>query len=197
MRILSFTGIEDLRDGALDKITRNTKPTFGILQNNKMMVYYRMEDQVCLDYCKEHNIPTYHIPSMAGPIVANVDDLALMLWLPGRQDKGWGKHLLSHLQHYLTKKGLIINLESNDMLLNWAKVAGYSERQFPQGTGCVAFIAMRNSQDIVNTICLKHRDKVTDGLLAYGITISEVREQVTIATQEYLKLMGFEEEVEL
>lgn len=167
--------------------------SLAILHNNTSVVFHSPgESRINTELCELMDIPLMPISSTKGPVISQSGDIAAMIWLPKLSLENWGQYVFNHLNKYLTNYQLKIRLIGNDILLHNRKIGGYSNEITPTGSIGVLFIAMNDAQNVVNQICLKHTDKKTAGLYNYGITAKEIKDQIIIASEAYVKLLNLE-----
>lgn len=168
---------------------KNKSTLLGIGISDKLTVYDTNKGHTNFEACER--LGAYVIPYVANgsTVVSSPGDLGVYFGIPGRH-YGWSVYVRKQLKRFLEIQGLKTIEENNDLTIYGKKVLGYTEHVNDQYSSGSMFIAMTNSQELVNEICLKPKTRFTAGLNDFGFTATEIIEVIEKATKEYLKLIG-------
>lgn len=148
----------------------------GISQQTE--VSFGWENDVNTEYCDQHNIPYYNMNRDGGTIVHFEGNIALV-WIYNNQKyhKFMLSTMLQDIANFLKEKGLNVELNHNDILIDGYKVcSGHSYNLSPDFKWSYEAIQVSMNCDInlINNICKKQMTKVPKGLSDFGITTNEI-----------------------
>lgn len=152
---------------------------------SQLTVYDTGKNDVNLEACERHNAIVIPYVSNGSTAVSSIGDLGIYFGIQGYHQY-WCKYIFAALKLYLQSKGVHVKEENNDLTLYGRKIMGYTEHPDSDYSSGSMFIAMTNSQDLVNEICLKPKVRVTAGLNEFGISVNEIAEVIIEATNNYL-----------
>ena len=164
----------------LESFLTKREEQFMIGISDKTEVSYGWEDDINKEYCNSHNIPHYFMNRNGGTIVHFKDNIALV-WIYNNRiyKKLMFVALIQDLAEHLKEKGLNVELQGNDILVDGFKVAScHSYNLAPDYTWTYEGmqISMNVDLDIIKNVCKKEMKKVPKGLQEYNITTNEIVE---------------------
>lgn len=150
----------------------------GFAVSERTEVGYGFENDVDLDYCEKNNIPCYDQNRNGGAIVWSAGNIGIAFVYNNRERGGFvlGR-LLPDLSKYLSKRGLSITMNRNDILVDGYKVAsaiGYNFGENYYWTYDGLQISINQDMEVIKNVCKKPMVKVPKGLSEYGITTEEI-----------------------
>lgn len=166
----------------------NKKPILIICTIPKITVYNTGRNDINLEYCQEYNIPVIPFISNGGSAISNVGDIGVYFGIKNNYGY-WCRHVRQAIKLWLSTQGINSHIKNNDLTIHGKKFLGYTEHPNDIYSSGAIFIAMSNSQTLVNEICLKPKTRITAGLNEYGICASEIIDIIIEATNDYLNMM--------
>ena len=164
-------------------------PVLLIGVTDKLTIYYTGKDDA--DFSRligfDYNIIEY--PSNGGTAVSQPGDLGFYLGIPGKH-QGWSLYVYKYLLRWLSTLGINAKIINNDFTIHGKKLMGYTETIDGIYSHSAIFVAMTNSKELIDLVCLKPKNKDVGGFNEYGITNAELIEKVELATTQYLELIG-------
>lgn len=175
----------------IQQYSNKKEPVLLIGVTTDLTVYTTGKNDTNFEAFKNLNAILIPYKSNGGTAVSAPGDLGIYFRIPKR-GTGWCLFIYKELRNFLISYGIEANITNNDLTIHGKKVAGYTEDSDSNYSTGSIFIAMNNSQELVNEICLKPKTRETAGLSDYGLTVDEVIDVIKTATKKYLKLIGGE-----
>lgn len=163
----------------------------GIGITDKLTVYDTNKGDTNFEACNDLGALVIPYVSNGSTAVSNVGDLSVYFGIPGHYS-GWCIFVRKRIKDFLTINGLKTQIEKNDLTIYGRKFLGYTATVTEQYSTGSIFIAMVNSQELVDAICMKPKTRQTAGLNDYGFTASELIDVIIKATEDYLKVIHYE-----
>lgn len=167
----------------------------GIINKEEVFLYGCTQHPVVLkgqgdideQYCKDNNIEVYSSFNAGGTIIMDKGDVDIVVL----KEKGWdiGKYLGDNILQYLKNKGLNVENNGNDILVDGTyKVASYSSINLGDAINHYIYtaghISINPNLEMIKCICKKEMVKIPKGLSEYGITTEEIVDLVTKLANE-------------
>lgn len=150
----------------------------------KLYVYYTFKNDLNLEKVKELGATIIEYPSNGGSAITAKGDLGIYCGIPGSHS-GFSKFIYAEIIQSLRQYGIEANRVNNDLTIHGKKVMGYTSTCINNYTSTAIFIAMHNSTDLINELCLKPKTKDAAGFMEYGITREEVLQMILNAIHKY------------
>ena len=159
--------------------------------NPRLEVVYGTNADVNFQYCQEHNIPTHCLRYDAGSIVCSQGNVLLGLFYNNRITREFSLlHLMRDFADYLKAKGLNIEYNHNDILVDGFKTCSSTGFNMPPDWNWSyegAQISINQNIEAIQNICTKPMVKIPKALSLYGITTEEVRDWTIDWLADYFK----------
>lgn len=147
------------------------------------VVSYGWENDLDLDFCRNHNIVTYDSVRDGGTVVISEGSLAIGFIYNNRIYKRFVlSDMLKDFCNYLKSIGLDSLYNRNDVLIDGYKVTsgfGYNIAPDYEWTFEGVQMSIDVDLDLINNICKKEMKKIPKGLSEYGFSIDDVKSWVT------------------
>lgn len=143
---------------------------YGIWEQSS--VHYGNDKNFNSDKAYELLLSQYKVRQSGGVIVAQPGDICCIFLNDGQSD--FMTKLKMFLKEKLNQKGITINMDNNDLLINNKKFLGdiREKRGSFYFYGC--HISITVNLDMIQKICTKPMKKVPVGLSEYGINTQDV-----------------------
>lgn len=140
----------------------------------KTVVFAGYNNSVESMFCKENGIQIIDVKNEGGVIVSGENSLAIG-YLSKKIDNTANKDFAMVLIEWLSKKGLSVSTQDNDILVDGKyKVASYSSRRF----GDIIFSAFHLSFNVnlkfIERLCKKPMNKIPKGLDEFKISHKDI-----------------------
>lgn len=139
-------------------------------------INYGDQNDCDLEYCKEHNIPTYMMKRGGGTIVCSKGNIGISAITPVKW--GWICHdFLKSFSEYLSGCHLNVEISGNDILVDGYKVASCVELRVGEDLNHIYStyqISINQDIEAIKHICKKEMVKIPKALSDYGITTEEI-----------------------
>lgn len=186
--------VKTLKDGSeiLKENLTDGQERFAFIIIDRTEVGYGFENDADLDYCEKHNIPCHNHKRNGGAIVYSAGNIAIGFVYSNRKRGGFVlSPIMSDLSRYLSKKGLTITMDRNDILVDGYKVAsasGYNFGEKYHWTYEGIQISINQDLEAIKNICKKPMVKIPKALSEYGITTEEIVEWCSKWLKEHLDI---------
>lgn len=177
----------------IDRYRNSSQPVLAIGITNQLIVYDTGKNDIDRQICQSYKAIIIPYISNGGSAISNIGDIGVYFGIKGKYF-GWCKYVRGAIKQWLMAQGISPHEENNDLTIHGKKVLGYTEHPGAEYSSGSIFIAMTNSQELVNKICKKPKTRKTAGLNDYGITANEISEVIIQATKDYLSLVGVKED---
>lgn len=151
-------------------------------------IYYTHKNDINREVVLKDGYTLVEYPSNGGSFVVQPGDMVACFTL-FQERPGWAMWVLTQLQQWLSQYHITVVIYTNDLLIHGRKVMGYTETTANGMTISAIVIAMHNSQELVDKICLKPKAKHTCGLYEFGITNQEVLDKIIEYTKTFIDNM--------
>lgn len=148
----------------LQKAVVEGKETVFIVHPEKLMAWVG-GDPINEEYCKENNIPIFHVGYNGGAIVTSSEDAAIGLLI--KRDsarKYFGEVLCKFIKDDIPTAELV----DNDILVDGYKVFGIGYKTFGDLHLATYQITVKAYPEAIRNICLKEMKKEPKGLCEFG-----------------------------
>ena len=159
------------------------KQNTAFVEHKQTEVSYGTENDVDLEYCKDHDIPCYNLHRSGGSIVYFKGNVSWADVRPNDTENYENANIsfLRELNKNLREKGINSILEGNDILIDGYKVAsGYAINLPPDFKKTYSGVQINVNCDveIIKKVCKKEMKKTPKALSDYGITTQDMVEFV-------------------
>lgn len=177
----------------IDKHRNSSQPVLVIGLTDQLIVYDVGKNDIDRQSCQLYKVFMIPYVSNGGSAISNIGDIGVYFGIKGKYS-GWCKYVRGAIKQWLMAQGISPHEENNDLTIHGKKVLGYTGHPGVEYSCGSIFIAMTNSQELVNKICKKPKTRKTAGLNDYGITANEISKVIIQATKDYLLLVGVKED---
>lgn len=150
----------------------------NIILHEQTEVSYGWENDFNKEYCEQNNIPCYNLLRGGGTIVYSKGNVSVGFIYDNQKYKRFMLVEMCHkLKEYLAAKGLNVEINHNDILVDGYKVASCWGHNYGEGynwTLELVQISINQDLEAIKNICLKPMKKVPKGLGEYGVTTQEI-----------------------
>lgn len=162
MRIINFRNYIDEFDDLA-----NSKNETVIITNNENCILIGENS-----YNEVNGLTAYKTHNAGGCLVNFKDDVCISEFTDKEIDTGeiW----MDKLVEYLKNKGLDVQKEGNDVLVDGYKVGSYMRANIDGCWNTACHISIGMDLDMVKKVCTKEMHKVPIGLKEWGITQQEI-----------------------
>lgn len=172
----------------MKKYLSASHPVFLIGHTNITSIYDTGRNDLNYQAIEKHGFNVIAYPSNGGSAITQAGDVGFYFGTP-RPNDGWALYIMECLRQWLSTKQLHVQISNNDLLIYGRKVLGYTAVTTGSYTASSIFVAMHNSQELIDEICLKPKTKQSCGFFEFGISEDEVVEQVQMYTKHYIKMV--------
>ena len=139
---------------------------------DKINVNYSDKYECNIDYCIEHDIPVTYLKRLGSTFVLNKGDF---IFLHCNKDDNFIGKWEKYLRNKLAEKGLDLVYDNNDFLVDNHKImGGFGEKINDNWHIYVVCMSIKDSNEVINNVCLKESTKKPRALECYGISTEEV-----------------------
>lgn len=181
-----ITRMEDW-DERIKHFPEDTEETLGIGIHPETSVSFGSENDVNLEYIKEHNIPIFDQNRRGGTIVHSKGSITIgFIYTVGNYGYKPLRKMFNAFYRYLLLHGISASIEKNDLLIEGYKVASCVSKldgeNYNLGYEGIQFSTTLDL-DLIKKICLKPMEKVPRALSDYGFDTERIMDWI----KRYLK----------
>lgn len=154
------------------------KEHFTLIIQEDDEVTYGIEKECNINYCLENNIPCSNRYDGGGTIVHAKGCIGFNYIYSHNKYKDFISTIfVRDLYNYFKEKGLNVELNKNDILIDGYKVVSSAEINLKpdyRWCSCSVLISMNQNLNLINKVCLKPMIKIPKALNEFNITTEEM-----------------------
>ena len=162
----------------LQNYFNDKKEYFTLIIQKEDEVTYGVEEECDINYCLENNISCSNRYDSGGTIVHAKGCIGFnYIYSHDKYKEFLSTIFVRDLYNYFKEKGLNVELNKNDILIDGYKVASCAEINLPpdyRWCSCSVLISMTQNIELIKKVCLKPMLKEPKALSEFGVTLEEM-----------------------